>query len=123
MNPKIRKHIDDLKTRYAQFPDHLKEEIQWLEEVERKYSNTPLLASYREHEISQKLLKSAMSRYSIAFDRVINDEFMSQAERTACFACMEWAKWYIDIVSEDPEEDLQKLDQQIIDIAKRNGLE
>jgi hypothetical protein len=113
-----KEYIQKLRERYEMFPQ-MKEEIDFLDRTEKDIAMAPMLDGYRDHPVTESLLKYAKLRYEELANSLMTNRSLTSEERLACFIGMDWAAYYIDICDKKSDETLKGIDRKIMEIATR----
>lgn len=123
MKEKNQGYLKNLKDMYKSYPDS--DSLNALAEVESLAERARVLRIYREQPKTLELIAAAITRYRTCLELLSNYEKskeMTDADRAYCFATMDWAKFTLDIVGENPERLEQSVDEMVESYAHKAGL-
>ncbi len=122
MNTKSQSYLDRLKERYSKYGDN--DSLLALAELEKADERVRELRIYREQEKTQELIRGALKRYKECVQKLTHTDSqkMTPEERAHCFAAMDWAKFILDTVGEDPDKAEQTVDTMIEAYARKVGI-
>lgn len=121
MNTKSHSYLDRLKVRYKEYGDN--DSLLALAEIEKEDERIRELAIYREQPKTQELIIAALKRYKECVQKLTHADSMkmTQEERAHCFATMDWAKFTLSIVGEDPRRAELAIDTLVEGYARKSG--
>ncbi len=117
---KTQEYLKRLKKKYAQYGDN--DSLLALAEAERFDERARELAIYREQSKTQELIKASLARYKTCLYKLTNDKEMSVEERAYCFASLDWCKFTLDIVGENPQATERTVDDLVERYARKAGI-
>lgn len=121
MTENSQKYIERLREVYSSFSDN--DSLLLLAEIEEKDNRVRELAIYREQPKTQELISAAISRFQGCVEKLTNSQNkMTDLERTHCFATMDWARFTLDVVGENPALLEQEIEKTVATYARRAGL-
>lgn len=121
MNETSIKYIQRLKERYKHYEDN--DSLLALASLEQQSQRVRELEVYREQEKTQELIAGAISRFRGCVEKLTNPlNKLSDLEREYCFASMDWARFTLDLVGEDPKLLEQEIERTVATYAHRAGL-
>ncbi len=94
-------------------------------EQESNDERARILKIYREQPKTQELIDAALERLKNCVHKLTDPEIskkMTDYDRAYCFAAMDWAKFTLDIVGEDPAKAEKMVDDIILGYAQKLGL-
>jgi hypothetical protein len=123
MNQASEKYLERLEKNYRKFNDN--DSLLALAEVREQDERIRELKVYREQPKTQELIAGAVARFRECIERLTDPEVnkkMTDIERTYCFATMDWARFTLDMVGENPALLEQEVEKTILTYARRAGL-
>lgn len=96
-----------------------------LAEVESHDDRVRELKIYREQSKTQELIDKAITSFRDCVEKLTNPTFaqaMTTEERAYLFARMDWCKFTLDIVGEDPAKAERVVDDLVLEYARKAGL-
>lgn len=122
MKTTSRSYLDRLKEQYTKYGDN--ESLLALADIEKLDERVRELTIYREQQKTQDIIKASLTRYRISIEKLTNPESqkMTPEERAYCFATMDWCKFTLDIVGENPAMTEHKVDEMVESYAKKVGM-
>lgn len=109
-------YLERLKNTYEFYGDN--EGLLALAEIKEQDERARELIGFRELPQTQKLIKSAVSRFEVCLKKLTSSELnkrMNDIERTECFSTMDWARFTLDIIGESPEKLDEMVDKMVMD--------
>lgn len=112
-----------LKARYKSYGD--KDSLEVLADVEKQADRARELKIYREQPKTQEIIEVAIKRFKVCVEKLTSPSGlkMTDIERAECFAAMDWAKYTLDVVGEDPDRVEKGIDDIIEGYAKKAGIQ
>lgn len=120
MNTKSRILFDKLKEKYINWGD--KESLEALNELEQVEERARESVAYRKLPLTQKFLTEALKRLHRDLVAVSTQENMTELERKARIISMDWAKWYIDTLGDNPNVIRNQVDEMVNVYARKAGI-
>ena len=123
MTEQSREYLNRLYELYKQYDDNTS--LLDLADVEQMEERARELEVYREQPKTQELLRGAIERYRNCLEKLTNPVIclaMTESERAYCFATMDWAKFTLDAVGEDPSRLRNEVDKMILGYAQKAGI-
>lgn len=120
MNDKTFGYLKTLKKKYALYGDN--DSLLALADVEKFDDRARELKIYREQPKTQELISAALQRFKTCLYKLTNDKEMSTEERAYCLASMDWAKFTLDCVGENPTATDKSVDDLVESYARRAGI-
>lgn len=120
MLTQTQEYLKTLKKKYAQYGDN--ESLLALAEVEKFDERVRELEIYREQSKTQELIKAALARFKTCLYKLTNDKSMSSEDRAYCLASMDWCKFTLDIVGENPRATEKSVDDIVENYARKCGI-
>lgn len=122
MTEKSSSYINRLKNAYSSYGDN--DSLLALAEIEKADERVRELRIYREQSKTQELIKGALMRYKNCIEKLTGKEGldMSDMERAECFATMDWCKFTLDIVGENPDQADAMVEQMVENYARKSGV-
>lgn len=117
------KHIERLKKYYASYQDN--DSLMALAEIEEQDERIRELKIYREQPKTQELISAAVSRFRGCIEKLTSSESnktMTDQERTYCFASMDWCRFTLDLVGENPAILEQEVEKAVAHYVRISGL-
>lgn len=123
MTEKSNSYLLRLKAKYKSYGDQ--DSLSALAEVEKQSDRARELRIYREQPKTLEIIDVALKRYRTCVEKLTNPATavsMTDFDRAYCFASMDWAKYILDVVGEDPERADRTVDDIIESYAKKAGV-
>lgn len=121
MTEKSRSYIERLKVLYQKYKDN--DSLLALADIEQSDERARELTIYREQEKTQELIKGAIKRYRVCLEKLTgaDGQKMTDIERAHCFAMMDWCRFTLDIVGENPDQLEKMVDTMVETYARKVG--
>ena len=122
MNLKSQKYIERIRAKYRDYSDQ--DNLLALADVEKMDERVRELTIYREQEKTQELIMGAIKGYKSCLEKLTNKDAMKMTDedRAYCFAKMDWCKFTLAIVGEDPEQLEKQVDEMVESYARTAGV-
>lgn len=120
MNTKSKLLFDKLESLYQGFGD--KDSLNALHELLEVEETAREAVAYRTLPLTQKFLREALKRYQRDLIAISTQENMTELERKARIISMDWAKWYIDTLGDNPDVAKGQVDEMVAVYAKKAGI-
>lgn len=123
MNLQSKTYLDNLKQKYRSYGDN--DSLMALAEAESLDERVRSLKIYREQDKTQELIQAVIKRYRTCLSKLVNPDIgrkMTDEERAYCFASMEWCKFTLDIVGENPDTLENQVDEMVVSFARKSGI-
>ncbi len=120
MKTKSKAHLARLREIYKNHEDE--DSLSLLDDAERTDEEIRQLRIFKEHPLTEKLIRDMYQRLRLAYVKLTTDSNMSEVDRKGYFISIDWAKWFLDTVGEDPDKVEAELDEMIAGYAKRAGI-
>lgn len=120
MNTKSRLLFQKLDSLYRGYGDN--ESLNALHELEEVEEKARESVAYRKLPLTQKFLREAVKRLHRDLVAISSQEDMTELERKARIISMDWAKWYIDTLGENPDVVKSQVDEMVAVYARKAGI-
>lgn len=123
MKTSSRELLNKLKEKYGAYRDN--ESLLALAEIEEREDRVRTLKIYREQPKTMEIINAALQRYKVCVEMLSSYDInkkMTDADRAYCFAAMDWAKYTLEIVGENPDRAEQTVDELVESYAQKAGL-
>lgn len=123
MNLQSQGYINRLKVLYRNYNDN--DSLLALADAQTLDERARELRIYREQDKTQELIHGALKAYKSCLEKLTNSETarkMTDEERAYCFAKMDWARFTLDIVGENPDQLEKQVDNMVESFAIKAGI-
>ena len=96
-----------------------------LADESKRVDRVEALKIYREQAKTQELIKFATGKFRSCVEKLTNPneaQKMTDTERAYTFAAMDWARYTLDIVGEDPNQLESQVDEIVLNLVRRAGI-
>ena len=124
MTEKSNSYLERMRTLYKGYGILGQKSLEDLARIQEQDNRIRELKIYREQPKTQEIIETALLKYKNCIIKLTSPTAMqmTDSERAYCFAAMDWAKYTLDIVGENPERTEKSIDDTILEYAKKSGL-
>lgn len=116
-------YIARLYDYYSEYNDQ--DSLMALADEIKKEQRIEGLKIYRKQQKTQELISMAVIRFRMCVEKLTDpakSRLMTDEERAYCFAAMDWARYTLDVVGEDPNKLEQEVEKIVESYARKAGL-
>lgn len=116
-------YLKRLKDKYVSYGDQ--DSLNALAEIESHEDRIRTLKIYREQPKTMEIINAALQKYKVCVEMLTSHDMnkkMTDADRAYCFAAMDWAKYTLDIVGENPDRTEESVDELVESYARKAGV-